>query len=64
MMIFSIIVVDDKGEEVVFIDVVIVFCFGCNDYGICDYNIMWMFISDMFKYVVCNCIIGYLGLFF
>lgn len=55
---------DDKGEEVVFIDVVIVFCFGCNDYGICDYNIIWMFISDMFKYVVCNCIIGYLGLFY
>lgn len=60
-IIFSISVIDDIGVELLFFDVLIVLCGGCNDYGCCDYNNIIFLDNVWYNLVVCVCNVGYLG---
>lgn len=58
---FSISVIDDVGVELLFIDVLIVFCNGCGSNGRCSYDNIIFFENDCYSWVVCVCDIGYFG---
>ena len=53
---YSVAVVDEKNLIAV-LQVVLVFCSGCNSHGTCDYtNIRAVSeIYDTFRYATCNC---------
>jgi hypothetical protein len=59
--IYSVTVVDDKGEQAAPVDVAIVLCSGCSGNGDCNYNNIRSSGSDMFSYAECDCNMGYSG---